>query len=493
MKILYLSNEIYKVTKQFDTACLDEFVDKIIPYDPPFTDEDLETIVDQQQENMFIIASRNPQQSSSRKHGFFPVELANKGINTGNVGFVDLSHIFLAAHDDDSVVARLQIHVGLTFIKLLHTKECPSTSCAPLQKLLMIGQAPDGGFKERMDAAKVEVTTLYLESSSDLTETSLPIALSGMPGNYTVTSKNPDGSTVESQYGAIVIFTHFLSVEQIEAVGKGFNMAVKKGRLHLLPNQLRLSQGIKVVRPQDPLASATDFFHDFFNLEEVTHFIEDPLIDHSKCGLCGTCVKTCLFHASVIEEDGDTGISTIYADKCVACGNCVTACPTEARDIPAYSYDYFSTAWQQLQRFTGDANGLKILVIYCESNGHDAIQYLSDNKLPVAPSCLFFKIRCGARLDTQFIPDSFKAGFDGVAVVVCSREECDNIVGSLDLERRLNLYRKVLQTANIETGRMRILPIASDQLASVSDSLQQFALYLENLKQDQKLFSTFLQ
>lgn len=493
MKILYLSNEIHTVTEKFDTGCLEEFVDKIIPYDPPFNDDDFMNIVDQEQENLVIIASRNPQHSSSRKHGFFPVELANQGINPGNVGFVDLNHIFLAAHDEASVVARLQIHIGLTFIKLEHTKEFPKTSCAPLQKLLMIGQPPDASFKQELQNSDIQVITLYTEGQADLPADTTLVALAGMPGNYTVTLKDGNGTATDMQFGAIAVFTHFLSLEQKTAIGSGFNMAVKKGRLHLMENQLRLSQGIKVLGTTDPLASATQFFVDFLKLPEVTHFIEDPLIDHSKCGLCGTCVKTCMFNASVIEENGAKGVSTIYPEKCVACGNCVTACPTEARDIPAYSYDYFSSAWQQLQRFTGDANGLRILVIYCESNGHDAVQYMADNNLPVAPACLFLKIRCGARIDTQFIPDSFRAGFDGVAVVVCSREECDNIVGSLDMERRLNLYRKVLQTAKIETGRMRILPIASDQLASVSDSLQQFASYLENLKQDQKLFSTFLQ
>ena len=145
-----------------------------------------------------------------------------------------------------------------------------------------------------------------------------------------------------------------------------------------------------------------------------------------------------------------------------------------------------------MQSFNGDENGLKILVIYCESNGQDAISYLAEHRINAPAACIFFKIRCGARVDTQFIPDSFRAGFDGVAVVVCSRDECGNIVGSLDLERRLNLYRKVMQATGIETGRMRILPVASSQLAVVGDSLQQFADFLVNLKQDKRLFSTTL-
>ena len=216
------------------------------------------------------------------------------------------------------------------------------------------------------------------------------------------------------------------------------------------------------------------------------------MVDHTKCGLCGTCVKTCMFHASAIEQNGHAGVSTVYPQYCVACGNCVTACPTQARDLPAYSYAFYESAWTELRSFQGDSNGLRILVIYCASNGHDAIRTMAEQGMRAPSACLFLKIRCGARVDTQFIPDSFHAGFDGVAVLVCSREECDNIVGSLDLERRLNLYRRVMQATGIETGRMRILPVSAKQLGNVAAALTQFAEFLEHLKQDKQLFGAMM-
>lgn len=489
MKILYLSKEIEQGEERFDPACLADQVDSVIPYTPPFRQEDFNAIIEQQ-DNLYIIAARDPQLSSSPDDNFFPVELANRGINPGNVGFVDLNHIFLASASLESVINRLQIHIGLTFIKLAHTRENPRVGCSPIKKICVIGAAPEKFTKELTDAG-IELAGIWTGSTFDLE--GIPSGLSGTPGNYQISLKTTATNEEIINTGAMAVFTDQLSVEQKQSLATGFNFSLKNEEVHLLPNQLRLSQGIKVIDAGAPIGPLTDFFLGVLSQKEVPHYIEDPLIDHTKCGLCGTCVKTCMFHASTIENRGEGEQSTILPDHCVACGNCVTACPTQARDLPSYSYDYFSSVWENLQEFKGGADGLKILVIYCESNGHDAIKHLADNQIPVPSSCLFFRIRCGARVDTQFIPNSFRAGFDGVAVVVCSRDECGNIVGSLDLERRLNLYRKVMQAVHIETGRMRILPVASDQLESVSTSLQQFADFLVNLKQDAKLLSTLLQ
>lgn len=489
MKILYLSKEIEQGEERFDPACLADQVDKVIPYTPPFGQEDFNAIIEQR-ENLYIIAARDPQLSSSPGDNFFPVELANRDINPGNVGFVDLNHIFLASANQASVINRLQIHIGLTFIKLAHTKENPRVGCSPIKRICIIGTPPEE-FTSTLTAAGIEQTGIWTGRAFDMDGS--PAGLFGIPGNYQVNLVKNDEREAVTKVGAMAVFTDQLSVEQKKSLATGFNFSLKNGDLHLLPNQLRLSQGIKVIDADKPIEPLTSFFLGLLSQDEVPHYIEDPLIDHTKCGLCGTCVKTCMFHASTIERIDDVERSTIHPEYCVACGNCVTACPTQARDLPSYSYDYFSSVWENLREFKGGADGLKILVIYCESNGHDAIKHLADKQIPVPSSCLFFRIRCGARVDTQFIPDSFRAGFDGVAVVVCSRDECGNIVGSLDLERRLNLYRKVMQAVHIETGRMRILPVASDQLESVSTSLQQFADFLVNLKQDAKLLGTILQ
>ncbi len=492
MKVLYLSTEIEEQVAGFDQGCLAEVVDKVITFVPPLGEEELAVLADGQNDDLFVVAARNPRMISANDHRYVPVELANMGINPGKVGYVDLNHIHLASAGRESFLDRLKLHVGLTFIKLKHTRENPMVSCAPNRSLLVVGSNSDLAFMENLEGSGIHVVGIWTMTAADIDPSAEVAALSGMPGNYAVEIRTAAG--IDSvMVGGILIFCDGLTTEQRKIISAAFLLPLKQGRLHLLSNQLRLSQAVKLVGEETSLESVSHFFIDLLLKEEVVHFIEDPVIDHTKCGLCGTCVKTCMFQASFIDVSGDIGVSSVDPNRCVACGNCVTACPTQARDLPAYSYDYFSAVWQQMRTFSGDANGLKVLVLYCESNGHDAICQMIDGDRDVPASCLFFRIRCGARVDTQFIPDSFRAGFDGIAVIVCAREECGNIVGSLDLERRLNLYRKVMQATGIETGRMRIMPVASSQLESVGDSLTQFAGYLEDLKQDKKLLNTFLQ
>lgn len=489
MTIVFLSEEIKEHNPNFDPACLAAVTDRVIAFTPPISESMYATMV-KEHEDLYIIVGRNPQMSGISGRANVAVELANRGMNPGNVGFVDLNHMFAACRNEKALVDQLQIHVGLSLVKLQHTRANPKVGTVPLKRILVVGKPSDPAFAQELTIGGLEVQGLWAGISPEVEGT--PIRLGGMPGHYQVTLKEASGRERVLEVGAIVIFAQSLTKEQMKTVSTGFLMPIREGRLHLLPHQLRLSQGIKVIGAPASLQAVSAYINALLQQEIVPHYVEDPLIDHTKCGLCGTCVKTCMFHASAIEQIGDATFSKVYPEYCVACGNCVTACPTQARDLPSYSYAYFSSVWKGLQSFAGDENGLKILVIYCESNGQDAISYLAENRINVPSSCIFFKIRCGARVDTQFIPDSFRAGFDGVAVVVCSRDECGNIVGSLDLERRLNLYRKVMQATGIETGRMRILPVASSQLSVVGDSLQQFADFLVNLKQDKKLFSTVL-
>ena len=489
MTIVFLSEEIKQHSPQFDPTCLAGLADRVIPFVPPVP-EAMYAAIANQPEDLHIIVGRNPQVTNIPGRANVAVELANRGMNPGSVGFVDLNHMFATCSNEKALVNQLRIHVELSVVKLKHTRANPQVATVPLKRVLVVGKPADPAFVRELTGGGLDVQGLW--AGPDHNQEGTPVRLGGMPGHYSITFKDAGGRERVLEVGAIVIFTASLSKEQMKAVSEGFLMPVRAGRLHVLPHQLRLSQGIKVVEAAAPLQAVSAYFVALLHQPEVPHYVEDPLIDHTKCGLCGTCVKTCMFHASAIEQTGETSLSKVYPEYCVACGNCVTACPTQARDLPSYSYDYFASVWKGLRSFRGDDNGLKILVIYCESNGHDAISYLAENRIKVPASCIFFKIRCGARVDTQFIPDSFRAGFDGVAVVVCSRDECGNIVGSLDLERRLNLYRKVMQATGIETGRMRILPVASSQLAVVGDSLQQFADFLVNLKQDKKLFSRAL-
>lgn len=489
MIIAHVAEEIQRFIPGFDQASLTGLVDKILPFTPPITEEML-TALTATWDDQHVVIARNPEAAGASGRENVPVELANRDSNPGNVAFVDLNAIIPICGDGESFLHQLRIHLTLSLRRRQQTANHPRLATVPLNTVLLIGKPPAADLEQALVAGGLKVVHLW--SGTDDDADTMPVQLAGLPGHYRLTCRDAAGVETVIEMGAAAIFGTLLTVEQRKALSAGLLLPERHARLHLPPHQLRLSQGIKILDGSEPTQTASNHFLALLRQQEASHFVEDPVIDHEKCGLCGTCVKTCMFHASSIEQVGNTMLSVIHRQYCVACGNCVTACPTQARDLPAYSYAYYASAWQELRSFRGDDNGLRILVIYCAANGHDAVRHLATTGERIPAACLLFKIRCGARVDTQFIPDSFRAGFDGVAVLVCSRHECGNIVGSLDLERRLNLYRKVMQASGIETGRMRILPVASHQLENVGEALWQFAEFLEHVKQDRQLFSSIM-
>jgi len=58
---------------------------------------------------------------------------------------------------------------------------------------------------------------------------------------------------------------------------------------------------------------------------------------------------------------------------------------------------------------------------------------------------------------TQLILDAYKQGFKGVVICKCPDENCRNIVGNTDLDRRANLFREILRSRGIDSENLRIV------------------------------------
>ena len=65
--------------------------------------------------------------------------------------------------------------------------------------------------------------------------------------------------------------------------------------------------------------------------------------------------------------------------------------------------------------------------------------------------------------DTLYVLEAFSEGFDSVVVFRCREGHCHNLIGNLDMDRRLNLLRTVLRSRNIDDSRLRIVDISPDE------------------------------
>lgn len=58
-------------------------------------------------------------------------------------------------------------------------------------------------------------------------------------------------------------------------------------------------------------------------------------VDEDKCILCLTCIRSCPFHAMIIDTEKD--VAACLPEVCQKCGSCAGECPIKAITLPAYS------------------------------------------------------------------------------------------------------------------------------------------------------------
>jgi len=102
--------------------------------------------------------------------------------------------------------------------------------------------------------------------------------------------------------------------------------------IELLGDRLEdfVCQTFDVVRRPVPQMSQTSQYAFVRNLTSTR-----PVIDHAKCGLCGTCVRVCpVDPKSVNWHDGDKLIPPSFKyDRCIRCFCCQEMCPDHAISI----------------------------------------------------------------------------------------------------------------------------------------------------------------
>lgn len=197
------------------------------------------------------------------------------------------------------------------------------------------------------------------------------------------------------------------------------------------------------------------------------HYAETSHVDESLCGGCASCVKTCIFGACSIGEDG---LSHVDLRRCRGCGKCVVGCPVGARDIVVSPHEYLVGAIRSLAKVEANG-GQRVLGFLCGGCGYPAGDKAGRDGQVYPASFLPLRIPCGGRLDTLYVLEAFKEGFDGVAVFRCREGHCHNLIGNLDMDRRLNLLRTVLRSRAIDDSRLRIVDISPDDGAGFASAV----------------------
>jgi len=214
---------------------------------------------------------------------------------------------------------------------------------------------------------------------------------------------------------------------------------------------------------------------------ELVYKVLVSKVDEKLCGGCGTCIKTCMFKASSIDEK--RRLATVDASRCRGCGNCVTSCPTGARDLLTNPTKYLHAAIDILSQFPANGNP-NVLLLLCEGCGYPSLDIAGLSGIEYPVNILPLGVGCGARVDTQLILEAFAKGVDGVLIGKCKEDRCENLVGSVDLDRRANLFREILRSRGINSERLRIIGFDG---CETGEAAAEAATFLKELKKMEAL------
>jgi len=487
MKITFMVTQNDDSIKSLDITQLEQQADITLRIED--SKNGLEQIIDtcnQHRPDSVVLIAKEPLRFRDDRRINLQQRLIDIGMNPASIGFVNLNMITLCAEDETQIVERLSLTADLAHTRVAHGSPLPMEQVKPVSRCLIIGDVNENEVNQIKEKG-IHIDTIWSDLTAGKPSSSVFDKFSGLPGEYRITLGDDNGEKETIICGAVVINVESLNEDQKEQLAEAMKIPLPDGEFTLPPDRYVLTTGVWLINGSNNQINGQwpDAVSGFLNQEVISMHLDACNVDLDKCSLCGTCVKTCMFSANSI----DTEKKEISFDqtRCTGCGNCVTACPVLARDLPHYSNSYMTHLVGHLQSFK-DNNGVKILALFCENSGYKALNAIANAGKKLTPSYFFVPVKCGARIGTEIIPDSFRAGFDGVALLVCARDRCNDLVGSLDLERRFNLYRTIMKAQGQESGRMRIFSIKLDQLDTTFKGLEQFAEYLEDLQEDTFVF-----
>ncbi len=437
-------------------------------------------------------------------------KLKAAGINPNLIGIANLKEQVALPHRSTPVEAtkKAKVFVDVALQKVYLSKPVREIEVAPKKSVAIFGSTTSGlmtganllkrGYRvifiDQEDLSEDEIpsdlrpTLGYLKDNPLATfHTSDLLEFYGYAGNFRIDLT--DGTQIRT--GSVVVAVE----DNIESTAKLYpHLRIERdenGLFKALQSETSTVEtsveGIFLlpVRGEDPLKkkllyadSATSRIDELLNNEEIHHELFVSEVDEEVCGGCGTCIKTCIFKAS--ELDPVKRLSSTNIHRCVGCGNCVSACPTGARDQVSASTAFLISAIKHLATYT-PPDGVKVLYILCDGCGYPSLDEAGRMGLKYSLGILPLRVRCGGRVDTQLILEAFAEGFQGVVVCKCANEHCINIVGSLDLDRRANLFRAVLKSRGIEPEKLRIFGLSKcDGHACINNAVE----FMEYLKRE---------
>jgi len=338
-----------------------------------FSYEDQQNILRTIDENLLesvVFAGNSPKYFKSVFNGNFILDkIKDKGINENKIAFANIKEQVALPYKGEKEIAtkkaKLLIDTALAKLEVCHNIE--SLSVSPMRSILVIGTTAGGLISTKLALEKGYRVYLLekgdsIQKQEDIKEDLLPtitaiksdnrakiyfnteiIDLYGWCGDYKVILFTSTGEE-EIAIGGFIIcvdgnkewIEELKPKMQLDTDDEGFLRSVRKksviGRtrdpgIWFIPYEEKNND--KYAFEANSAGIAVLSLTTILDKNEIKHRVLISEVNEKVCGGCGTCVKTCAFSASSIDQVKK--VSVIDPKRCKGCGNCVVACPTGAR------------------------------------------------------------------------------------------------------------------------------------------------------------------
>ncbi len=173
---------------------------------------------------------------------------------------------------------------------------------------------------------------------------------------------------------------------------------------------------------------------------KVVKFSRKAVHITEECVGCDKCVFICPYKAITAQSFANPKIDM---EKCTGCGACQLVCPHDSIQVKGFEFnDVMDRYAQAAKKLKAQKNVPAVLVFSCQWSEYSALDD-PDSSLK-GKNAIVLEVPCFKSLDPAHIFNAFRAGFDGVMGVVCSKTDCKLQEGRDVAERQLGVLQDVL-------------------------------------------------
>jgi F420-non-reducing hydrogenase iron-sulfur subunit len=123
----------------------------------------------------------------------------------------------------------------------------------------------------------------------------------------------------------------------------------------------------------------------------------------------------------------------------------------------------------------------KILSFLCNWCAYAGADLAGISRFQYPPNTRVIRVMCSGRVDPSFIPKVLLAGYDGVMILGCHPGDCHYLTGNIQAERKINLTRKLFETAGIGSERILLDWVSAGEGERFAQVVRQFVEKIQNL------------